>query len=295
MAAVKVILDTDIGTDIDDAICLSYLLHNPRCKLLGITTVTGEPEKRAMIASSLCKHAGKEIPIYPGYAEPLRIKQKQRIAFQARSLHKWPNEKEFPKDEAISFLKKAIRKNPGEVILLTVGPLTNIAYLYEEDPEIPTMLKAHIMMGGYYDLKFKGKTKLEWNVRGDYHASHKIFSTPVPELKAVGLDVTMKVNLTADEFKEKFSADEFRPLQDYARHWYHEYVHNITFHDPLAAAVIFNDDIVKFAKGNVTIGLHGKDRRGRTYWEKNPEGKHHVAVSVNKENFFKEYFSVFSK
>ena len=69
----KIILDTDIGTDIDDAVCLAYLLANPQCELLGITTVTGEPEKRAMLASALCKVANRDIPIYPGYAISPRV------------------------------------------------------------------------------------------------------------------------------------------------------------------------------------------------------------------------------
>ena len=55
----KVLLDTDIGSDIDDAVCLAYLLAQPECELLGITTVTGEAEKRARMASALCKVAGK--------------------------------------------------------------------------------------------------------------------------------------------------------------------------------------------------------------------------------------------
>lgn len=291
--AVKVILDTDIGTDIDDAICLTYLLNNPECDLLGITTVTGAAEKRAMIASSLCKHAGKEVPIFPGYEDPLRIKQLQKIPIQARSLHKWPHKTKFPKGEAVNFMKKTIRENPGEVVLLSIGPLTNVAKLYESDPEIPKLLKAHVMMGGYYEFKFKGKSRLEWNTRGDYHASVEVFKAPVPTLKAVGLDVTFRVVLTAEQFKEKFKADYFLPLHDYAHHWFHEFVHKITFHDPLAGTIIFNDNIVTFEKGNVQIGLKGKERRGRTYLEKNPNGRHEIAVKVNKDNFFKEYFSVF--
>ncbi len=55
---VKVLLDTDIGSDIDDAVCLAYLLAQAECRLLGITTVSGEAGKRAMLASALCKVAG---------------------------------------------------------------------------------------------------------------------------------------------------------------------------------------------------------------------------------------------
>jgi purine nucleosidase len=257
--AVKVILDTDIGTDIDDAICLTYLLHKPDCNLLGITTVTGEPEKRAMIASSLCRHAGKEIPIYPGIADPLRIEQRQKFAQQAKSLNKWKHETVFPKNEAIGFLKKTIRDNPGEVILLTVGPLTNIGVLFNEDPELPSLLKAHYLMGGYYLLNMRGRIPLEWNIMGDYHASDIVFRADTPLVRAAGLDVTTKVVLNSREFREKFSADQFKPLHDYASHWFEQFTHNITFHDPLAAAMIFNDNIVEYEKGKVTVGTKRKE------------------------------------
>lgn len=63
METKKILLDTDIGSDIDDAVCLAYLLQQPACELVGITTVTGEPVTRAMLASCLCRAAGKgDIP-----------------------------------------------------------------------------------------------------------------------------------------------------------------------------------------------------------------------------------------
>lgn len=62
----KNLLDTDIGGDIDDAICLAYLLKEPQCDLIGITTVCGEPEKRAAVADAVCRTVGKEIPIVTG-------------------------------------------------------------------------------------------------------------------------------------------------------------------------------------------------------------------------------------
>lgn len=62
----KIILDTDIGGDIDDAACLAYLLKHPNCDLIGITTVCGYPVERAMIADAICKVAGKTISIFPG-------------------------------------------------------------------------------------------------------------------------------------------------------------------------------------------------------------------------------------
>ena len=73
----KILLDTDIGSDIDDSLCLAYLLAQPECDLLGITTVSGEPEKRAMLADVICKHAGRAVPIYPGIENPILGQQMQ--------------------------------------------------------------------------------------------------------------------------------------------------------------------------------------------------------------------------
>src|SRR5512146_3006399 len=99
--SVKILLDTDIGTDIDDAVCLAYLLANPDCNLLGITTVTGEPVKRAMMASAMCRIAGKKIPVYPGASVPLHVPQLQVKAKQAKSLKEYSHQEEFPRGEAV--------------------------------------------------------------------------------------------------------------------------------------------------------------------------------------------------
>ena len=120
----KVLLDTDIGTDVDDAVCLAYLLSHPDCELLGITTVTGEADKRASLVSVLCKAAGKDIPIYPGAGHPMQGEQRQKIAQQAAALPNWSHETQFPLNQAVDFLANTIRSHPGEITLLTIGPLT---------------------------------------------------------------------------------------------------------------------------------------------------------------------------
>ena len=110
----KILLDTDIGSDIDDAVCLAYLLNQPKCELLGITTVSGEAEKRAMMASVICRAASRsDIPIFPGTEQPLLTPQKQPVAYQAVKLPKWEHQNDFPKNEHIEFMRRTIRKFPG--------------------------------------------------------------------------------------------------------------------------------------------------------------------------------------
>ena len=63
---VKVLFDTDIGSDIDDAVALAYLLAQPHCELMGITTVSGQPIERAKLASAICTAAAQDVRIVPG-------------------------------------------------------------------------------------------------------------------------------------------------------------------------------------------------------------------------------------
>ena len=287
----KVILDTDIGSDIDDAICLAYLLAKPECELLGITTVSGEADNRAMIASMICKAAGKRIPIFPGAEEPLIIPQKQPIARQAKVLSAWEHEKKFPKGEAIEFMRQTIRKNPGEITLIAVGPLTNIALLFKIDPEIPHLIKSLVIMGGVFINLNPYPT--EWNIRCDPHAAAMVYRSHANIHKSIGLDVTLKVTMPVSEVQARFKAKSLSPVLDIIKTLYKP-TDIITFHDPLAVATLFNDEICLFKKGKVEVEIAGERGEGFTAWEQcETGGFHEVAAEVNSQNFFTEYFSVF--
>ena len=169
----KLLVDTDIGNDIDDTVCLAYLLRQKQCKILGITTVSGEPVTRAKLTNALLKAAGRDdIPIYPGVEQPLLTPQKQPMAHQSKYLPKWPHETKFPEGQAIEFMRRTIRENPNEVTLLAVGPMTNIALLFAVDPEIPVLLKRLVIMCGAFTYRYKGEPCLsEWNARCDPYAT----------------------------------------------------------------------------------------------------------------------------
>jgi inosine-uridine nucleoside N-ribohydrolase len=289
----KILLDTDIGSDIDDAICLAYLLANPACELLGITTATGEAEKRAGMVSVLCKIAGKDIPIFPGSENPLLIKQRQTKALQAAALKRWNYQKNFPKGEAVPFLRRTIREHPGEIILLTIGPLTNIGLLFAMDPGIPSLLKGVYSMCGHYFRKNKRMPAVEWNASGDYHASAIVFNSKLKLHRCFGLDVTSKVVMKKKKFKKYFSGhDLFGPILDFSKPWFAQWS-GVMFHDPLAAAAIFDKNICTYEKGTVKIEIQKNNSLGLTKWKPKQKGRHQIAVTVDPDNFFQTYFSVF--
>ncbi len=288
----KILLDTDIGSDIDDAVCLAYLLANPNCDLLGITTVTGEPVKRAQMASAMCKLADRDdIPIYPGAPEPFLIPQRQPLAPQASALDQWPHQQDFPKGEAVDFLRRTIRAHPGEITLLTIGPLTNIGLLFKTDPEIPGMLKSIVLMCGIFSNRVPGFGPLEWNAIGDPQATAIVYNSPVKIHRSIGLDVTTQVVMHADEVRKRFTSPLLKPVLDFAEVWFKQWDH-VMFHDPLAATTIFNDQICQFDCGQVEVDVSSPRLAGFTAWHADPKGPHEVAFKVDPERFFDEYFSV---
>ena len=287
-----VLLDTDIGSDIDDAVCLAYLLANPACELMGITTVTGEAVKRAQMASVLCKLAGKAVPIYPGAEEPVLIQQKQPFAPQAEALEKWPHQSSFPLGQAVAFLRDVIRSNPGEVTLLTIGPLTNIGLLFRIDPEIPRLLKRLVMMCGVFTNRLAGVGPLEWNAIGDPHATAIVYQSPASVHRSIGLDVTCQVQMPAENVRQRFMHGLLRPVLDFAEVWFRG-VDTITFHDPLAATTVFDEQICSFESGRVEVELLSRRTMGMTHWVPDEQGTHEAALAVDSQRFFKHYFSFF--
>jgi purine nucleosidase len=288
-----VLLDTDIGSDIDDAICLAYLLAQPECELLGITTVTGEARKRAMLASALCSAAGKEVPIFPGVEQPLLVPQRQPQAPQAAALARWDHHSEFPRGQAIEFMYHTILERPGEVVLLTIGPLTNVALLFAVHPEIPSLLRALVMMCGVFSNRMAGVGPREWNARLDPHATAIVYRAAPPAHRSVGLDVTCQVRMPAEEARRRFASGLLEPVRDFAEVWFQKNS-EITFHDPLAAATIFDPQICGFEAGRVEVELTSPRLQGLTFWEPGgDEARHEVASTVDPARFLAHFFSVF--
>jgi purine nucleosidase len=289
--SLKVLLDTDIGSDIDDAVALAYLLAQPECELLGITTVSGEVAKRAQLASVLCKVAGRNIPIFPGREAPLLHAQRQPQAPQAAALSRWAHQSDFPVGEAVPFLRQMIRAHPGEVTLLAIGPLTNIAALFAVDEEIPYLLKALVLMCGMFTDRLDGVGPLEWNALLDPHAAAIVYRSGVAIHRSVGLDVTEQVKLSAAEVRQRFQTRLLQPVLDFAEVWFQSRS-AITFHDPLAAATLFDEQICQFERGDIDIELISEQHAGLTRWQSSDGGRHEVAMSVDGARFFGHYFSV---
>jgi purine nucleosidase len=230
---------------------------------------------------------GTGFPGFSGCDVPLLCEQKQPQVPQADVLGRWAHREDFEAYAAVDFLRRKIRSRPGEVTLLTIAPLTNVGLLFAVDPEVPRLLKRLVMMGGYF---FAGD-KTEWNTAGDPIASALVFNADVPELVAYGLDVTTQCKMGAEEWRKKFRGGPFEVVRDMAEVWFRG-AGEITFHDPLAAACVFEPEICSYRTGRVKMELERKEAYGVTVFAEAPTGVHRVAEKVDSSRFFARYSEV---
>ncbi len=287
-------LDTDIGSDIDDALALAYLLSRDDCDLIGISTVTEIDNQRAKLASALCRIAGQQIPIHPGLRLPIFVEPRQTAVPQAIALEKWAHNTDFEPNSAVFALRNAIYERPGEITLLAIGPMTNIGVLFALEPEIPALLKETVLMCGAFDFP-DWPGAVEWNAINDPHACALTYRAQVARHVSFGLDVTNKVQMERAEFEPLISQSELgRCALDMALAWF-EKTPKITFHDPLAAAAIFEPELCEYARGNVEIELENRELLGKTHWTPEENGAHEIATTVKSQAFFDEFFGVINR
>ena len=294
MDTIPVLLDTDIGSDIDDAVALAYLLRQPKCDLLGITTVTGQPDKRASLANAVCRAAGRgDIPVHVGTDLPLLVPARQTQAAQAAALtDAFPHQQYALENTAINFLRTTIRARPHQITLLAIGPLTNIALLFALDPEIPALLKEIVLMGGRFISRGRAGETSEWNILCDPHAAQRVFQSPVPRLIAVGLDVTEQCQMPADECRQRFTkaGGPLAVVGAMAEVWF-KHTSRITFHDPLAAALIFEPSLCHLEAHRIRVELGSPDTLGQTLLAPPDDAhRHEIASWVDAAHFFEHYF-----
>jgi purine nucleosidase len=207
-AAEKIIIDTDIGSDIDDAFAVGLALHSPEFQILGISSAWGDTHLRARLLSHLLKETGRtDIPVAVGI--PKHPAGKLDTMSQAAYAEGGPADQTYP--NAVDFLLDQVRHYPGEITLIAIGPETNLGAAIDHDAATFRKLKRIVLMGGSV---YRGYSKFnygnshgpdpEWNILCDIQAAQKVFSSGVP-LYVMPLDST-QIKLQELERAEIFKA-----------------------------------------------------------------------------------------
>ncbi|RYG44278.1 nucleoside hydrolase, partial [bacterium] len=218
---------------------------------------------------------------------PLGYGQGQPHVPQYDAIAEMPHRLDRPEDTAVEFLRETIRSRPGEIVLLTVGPLGNIATLLALDPEIPQLLRGLVSMAGVF---FQGDRR-EWNIIADPEAAAIVYAADRKEHRSFGLDVTEACRMTHEEVGRRFQGELLATVHRMALKWF-EHIGEITFHDPLAAAAIFRPELCVERSGHVRVLLdRSAEQSGVTHFE-DGDGPDRVAESVDANAFFEEYFAI---
>ena len=196
-AVAKIIFDTDIGDDIDDAYALGFLLRSPEVRVLGVTTAFEDTHLRARLATRFLNSAGRgDVPVYEG------PKTAGESHFTQGKWAEGSPDRTYP--DAIEFMLNTIRTNPGQITLVAVAPLTNVGALIAKDPKTFGKLRRVVLMGGSVAHGYGNKEKpdAEWNIVNDIAAAKALFGAGVP-LYVMPLDST-QIQLGASRQAELF-------------------------------------------------------------------------------------------
>jgi inosine-uridine nucleoside N-ribohydrolase len=232
----KVLLDTDIGTDIDDAWALGYLLNSPSLALLGVTVGDGDTAQRARLACKLLQRAGRtDVPVAVGRRTPAVPAGRIDCQFA------WAED--FRDDAPVAppaadFLADVIRRNPHEVTLVAVGPLHNLGDLVRAHPDVvPLVTRVVLMSGSIGANAFSATAVPEWNVKLAIPEAQAVYAAGWP-LTIVPLDSTSYVQLQDNERDALRRANTplTVALETLLRLWAERPSSRMTLHDQLAVA-----------------------------------------------------------
>ena len=260
----KVIIDTDIGDDIDDAFALALALRSPEFQVIGITTTFGDTETRAKLVDRFLAEVGRpEIPVAAGAPTPIKG------TFTQRRYAEGGHAANPSHPDAVSFILEQIRRYPDQVILIAIGPLMNVGAAIDKDLATFRKLKRVVLMGGsikrgYGDLGYTPPRapQPEWNILNDIPSAQKLFASGVP-LFVMPLDSTQ---LKLDEVKRTFLFSQGTPLTDALTLLYHQWGQETpTLFDPMTIAFLVNPSLCPVQPMHIRV-----DEKGFTLPEPGP-------------------------
>jgi inosine-uridine nucleoside N-ribohydrolase len=277
-----IIIDTDIGDDIDDALAVAFALNSPELNLIGVTTVFGQVEIRTKLALKLLKTFGRDdIPVATGIGKPIAEKKRTQIPNQAvvlKETDRLPNPSRL---SAVDLILSTVLDSKDEVILAPIGALTNIAIAILQEPKLAQKAKI-VLMGGTY----LGTQAEEYNIRCDPEAARIVFESGA-KITAVGLNVTLKCRLNktqVQQIKERGTVVTSL-LSDMISAWQGGKEVYPILHDPLAVGVAFDRSLVKIEPKLINVETRGEFTRGFTVTRNSDKPNAEVCVDVEAEKF----------
>jgi purine nucleosidase len=313
----RVVLDSDVGTDVDDALAIAFALASENLQLEGVTTVHADAPLRARIAQRLLALAGRpDIPVIAGASVPLA--PALPLGFH------WPPvlwghegegvltaeeriptvDREQGADDAARFIIERAAAAPGEISVVTIGPLTNLARALRLEPRLADWIGDVTIMGGMVDAtRVPWPPVLETNLNADPLAAQTVFASRIP-ITLVGFEVTTQVFLTPDQRAEVHAwqhplSDALVAFMERMLERFKDFSHEqalpadifqggrIYMHDPLAVYCAASCRHVSLRRMHVALEVHDQVLRTIAHADQTPNM--HVCVGVDAPAFVQHW------
>jgi purine nucleosidase len=279
----KVILDTDIGTDVDDALALAILLGSKDVDFIGITTVYGDVCLRSQIAMSLCSMVNREIPTYMGEDKTISGREVWMSGSEGKNFKDLDSFTPQP-TSAVDFLVNAVITQPDSIDVIAIGPLTNIAQAIESNQDFEKKVKRVWIMGGDFT-----QSSVEHNFKCDIDAARIVLESDIP-ISILDLPSSQKTIIRMNEIEQIRSALVFGTiLYSEIMSWIEPRNQDWTIpHDPIATLAMLTPEFFETSSaGNVII-----DPEGKSFWNKSPTGNVVLLNPVRPELAVKKMIEV---
>ena len=279
----SIILDTDIGSDVDDAMALAQIMGSPDLDLLEVHTVYGDTRLRAQLARRYAALAGRDLVVVPGAAETLSGREVWWAGHEG-TLHDDLASETVSAESAPQRLVARLRERPGELDVAAIGPLTNVAEALQLEPEVARWIRHLWVMGGSF-----GDERSEHNFKSDDLAAQLVLNAGIPTT-ITGLEITQQVTIEASRLERIRAAGRLGAAlgADIEQWWaYWNETWNVP-HDPVAVLALSRPELFRFSEvGRVAIAVGG-DSAGRSTFTPDPEGTVRIVTGVDAERVAEE-------
>ncbi|WP_423921378.1 nucleoside hydrolase [Frigoribacterium sp. 2-23] len=248
-----VILDTDIGSDVDDALALALLVGTPTAELLGVTTNYGDTLLRARLAARIAGTAGWAGPVHAGLSETLSGKEVWWAGHEGKLFDDLDTET-VASEDAVRYLVDQVVAAPGTIDVVAIGPLTNIAAAIGLDDRFAASVKHLYVMGGAF-----GEDEPEHNIRSDVDAARIVFGAGIPTTVSA-LEVTRLVRIEEEALARIATAGDLghillAEIEQWWRYW--DATWNVP-HDPVTVLTMTDPDLFDYSpQGRISVADDG--------------------------------------
>ena len=264
----KIIIDTDIGDDIDDAFAVALALSSPEFEVLGFSASFGDTPTRAEMLDRMLGELGhSDIPVAMG--TPVDV---NRNAFTQRRYAEGGQFARSRHPNSVDFVLEQARKYPHQVTLVAIGPLPNVGAMIDKDPAAFRLLKKVVIMGGSirtmtdpYGVAARVAPHPEWNIKNDIAGARKLFESGVP-LQVLPLDST--ANLKMHEVARTALFAHGSMMTNILAGLYYEWSQATrsptpTLYDPMTLASMLEPSLCPLTPLHLTVDEAGNTKEGQ--------------------------------